>query len=286
MITNLNCLPCFVRQAVEAVGFCVPDEAQRIDIIRQLLAELAEADWNAPPVAIAQRLHRRIREATGVADPYRLLKERTNQLALTLLPEMLLATQRDEDPRQAIVRLAVAGNLIDAGAKSGIAETDIREALEQANREPLHGSASDLFAAAEHAQRILFLTDNTGEIVFDRPLIESLPTTKITIAVRGEPILNDATMEDAQVAGLTDLTTVIANGSDAPGTLLGDCSSEFRQVYDASDLIIAKGQGNYESLNHEAKHIFFLLRVKCPQVAALTGAPVGTMIVREHRPDC
>jgi uncharacterized protein with ATP-grasp and redox domains len=286
MITNLNCLPCFVRQAVEAVGFCVQDEARRIEIIRHLLIELAEADWDAPPVAIAQRLHRSIRKATGETDPYRLLKERTNHLALSLLPDMLQTAQREEDPRLAIVRLAVAGNLIDAGAKSGIAETNIREALCQANQEPLHGSASDLFAAAERAQRILFLTDNTGEIVFDRPLIESLPITKITVAVRGEPILNDATLADARVAGLTDLTTVIANGSDAPGTLLEDCSDEFRQAYDASDLIIAKGQGNYESLNHEAKHIFFLLRVKCPQVAALTGVPVGTMVVREHRPDC
>lgn len=286
MITNLNCLPCFVRLAVEAVGFCVQDEARRIEIIRHLLIELAEADWDAPPVAIAQRLHRSIRKATGETDPYRLLKERTNQLALCLLPDMLQAAQREEDPRQAIVQLAVAGNLIDAGAKSGIAETNIREALRQANQDPLHGSASDLFAAAERAQRILFLTDNTGEIVFDRPLIESLPMAKITVAVRGEPILNDATLADAQVAGLTDLTTVIANGSDAPGTLLEDCSDEFRQAYDASDLIIAKGQGNYESLNHEAKHIFFLLRVKCPQVAALTGVPVGTMVVREHRPGC
>ena len=284
MTTTLECLPCFVRQAIEAVGFCVPDEKRRIEIIRRLLSELADADWCLSPVAIVQRLHRSIRQVTGENDPYRLLKERMNRLALSLLPEMLLAARLEENPRMAIVRLAVAGNLIDAGAKSGITETDIAEALRRAVTEPLHGSADALFAAAAHAQRILFLADNTGEIVFDRELIEALPTEKITVAVRGAPVLNDATMEDARIAGLTGLTTVISNGSDAPGTILADCSDDFRHVYEVSDLIISKGQGNYESLDDTAKHVFFLLRVKCPLIATLTGAPVGSMVISERHP--
>lgn len=182
----------------------------------------------------------------------------------------------------AVVRMAVAGNLIDCGAKCGLSERGVRDALCQAGREPLHGSASDLFAAAERAQRILFLADNAGEIVFDRVLIETLPTTKVTVTVRGSPVLNDATLADAQVAGLTDLTTVIPNGSDAPGTILEDCSEAFRRLYADSDLIIAKGQGNFESLNTTTKHIFFLLRVKCPLVAAQVGAPVGAMVMLER----
>jgi damage-control phosphatase, subfamily I len=282
MTTTLDCLPCFVRQTVEAVGFAVPDESRRAAIVRQLLADLSTADWQLSPVGIAQHLHRRIRQATGEADSYRALKERMNRLALDMLPGMSQDARVEEDPRMAIVRLAVAGNLIDAGAKSGITERDVREAMCRAVREPLYGSVSALFAAAEGARRILFLADNAGEIVFDRPLIEALPTEKITVAVRGAPVLNDATMEDAQVAGLTGLTPIITNGSDAPGTILEDCSAEFRRVYEDSDLIIAKGQGNYESLAATTKHIFFLLRVKCPLVAAQVGAKAGDMIVLER----
>lgn len=282
MTTTLDCLSCFVRQAVEAVGFCVPDETARAAIVRRLLSNLAAADWNTTPVAVAQQMHRDIRLATGNADPYRTLKQRMNALALELLPCMRQTVRFEEDPRMAVVRMAVAGNLIDCGAKCGLSERGVRDALCQAGREPLHGSASDLFAAAECAQRILFLADNAGEIVFDRVLIETLPTTKVTVAVRGSPVLNDATLEDAEVAGLPELTAVVPNGSDAPGTILENCSDAFRRLYADSDLIIAKGQGNFESLNTAPKHTFFLLRVKCPLVAAQVGAPVGSMVVIER----
>ena len=282
MTTTLDCLPCFVRQAVEAVGFCVPDEARRAAIVRPLLADLSTADWQLSPVGIAQHLHRRIRQATGQSDPYRALKDRMNRLALEMLPCMRQEARFDENPRMALVRLAVAGNLIDSGAKTGMTEDNVREALCRAIREPLYGSNAALFDAAERAQRILFLADNAGEIVFDRALIEILPSKKITVAVRGSPVLNDATVEDAHTAGLTKLTTVIPNGSDAPGTILENCSEEFRRVYEESDLIIAKGQGNLESLTTTTKHIFFLLRVKCPLVASQVAAKEGEMIVLER----
>ena len=282
MTTTTACLPCFVRQAVEAVGFCVPDEEARVPILRHLLAELATADWHRTPVGVAQQLHRSIREATGQADPYHALKDRMNRLALEMLPCMRTEARFEEYPQMAVVRLAVVANLIDSGAKTGMTEVNVREALCRASRDPLCGSANALFAAAERAQRILFLADNAGEIVFDRPLLEALPTRKITVAVRGSPVLNDATVDDARVAGLTGLTTVISNGSDAPGTILEDCSEEFRRLYAESDLIIAKGQGNYESLSATTKHIFFLLRVKCARVAAQIGAKVGDMVVRER----
>lgn len=280
--TTLDCLPCFLRQAVEAVGYCVPEPTRREAILRRVMSDLAAADWSASPVAIARQVHRRIREETGATDPYAELKTRMNALALELLPCMRMTVRLADDPLLAVTRLAIAGNLIDAGAKSGIAEEGIRHALCQASQEPLYGSVRDLFEAAEQAQRILFLADNSGEIIFDRVLIEALPTAKVTVAVRGSPVLNDATMDDARVAGLTDLVSVISNGSDAPGTILKDCSEEFRRAYAASDLIIAKGQGNFESLDATGKQVFFLLRVKCPLVSQQVGAPVGALVVHEH----
>jgi len=117
----------------------------------------------------------------------------------------------------------------------------------------------------------------------DRLLIERLAPEKVTVAVRGGPVINDATLEDARAAGLCDLVKVISNGSDAPGTILEDCSPSFREVLERSDLIIAKGQGNYETLGSEEKRIVFLFQVKCAVIAAHTGAAVGTMVIRQNR---
>jgi uncharacterized protein with ATP-grasp and redox domains len=282
MNTALDCIPCFVRQAAEAVAFCVPDEARRAPIMRRLLAEIAGANWHASPAEVAQHLHRSIRRETGDPDPYRSLKTRMNGLALEMFPAFRQQALSEEDPQMAIVRMALAGNLIDAGAKTGLTEKDVRTALCRACREPVDGSARNLFQAADRAGQILFLADNAGELVFDRALIEALPRGKMVVAVRGSPVINDATMEDAETAGLSEIVRVISNGSDAPGTVVEDCSDRFRALLETSDLIIAKGQGNFETLSATPKHIFFLLRVKCSRVAADIGARVGTMVICER----
>jgi uncharacterized protein with ATP-grasp and redox domains len=132
------------------------------------------------------------------------------------------------------------------------------------------------------AEKILDLADNAGEIVFDRLLIEQLPTEKVTLVVKGEPVINDATMEDAKVAGLTEIVKVIDNGSDAPGTIMESCSQRFLEHFEDSDLVIAKGQGNYETLSRVDKNIFFILKAKCPVIARDLGCKVGEMIIRRN----
>lgn len=281
MSTTMNCIPCFVRQAAEAVNLCVPDESRRAGIMRSLLAGIAEADWNASSPAVAQQIHRLIRKATGDPDPYLAMKERMNKLALDLLPCLIRAARLEERPRAAMTRIALAGNLIDAGAKSGLSETNVRSAVCRACGEDIRGPCREMFRAAKRAKQILFLADNAGEIVFDRVLIEALPREKMHVAVRGSPVINDATLADAELAGLPALVRVVSNGSDAPGTVTEDCSDAFRRIFDDSDLIISKGQGNYESLAGTNKHAFFLMLVKCHTVSAQIGAPVGAMVIHE-----
>ncbi len=283
MNTGIDCIPCFVRQAAEAVGFCVADESRRAVVMRHILSELARLDWSGVPPATAQILHRMIRKETGNTDPYRSMKENMNRLALKLLPFLQNEARMQEDPGAAVLRLAVAGNLIDAGAKTGLKENDIRTMMCQTCQgECMKGSARELFQSAELARKVLYLTDNAGEIVFDRALIEMLPREKMVVGVRGSAVLNDATLVDAETAGLLGIVRVLSNGSDAPGILLEDCSAEFRRVFDESDLIIAKGQGNFESLSDTSKHIFFLLQVKCACVAEHLGIPVGRMAICER----
>jgi len=283
MKTALECIPCFVRQAVEAVELCTGDRRERERLVRRLLREIADTDWVVMPVVIAQRLQRIVREETGQADPYRLLKDRMNRMALDLLPALTEVSECHRDPREAVVRLAIAGNLLDAGSKTRLDPEELPQRLRTLWDMPLVGGVSDLFLAADAAHCILYLADNAGEIVFDRLLIEALPTEKITVAVRGGPVLNDATLVDADTAGIPESAPVIANGSDAPGTLVGECSEEFRYWFDRADLIIAKGQGNYETLSDTTKAVFFLLAVKCPLIAAEIGAPVGALVAKRGR---
>ena len=142
---------------------------------------------------------------------------------------------------------------------------------------------ADLKSSIDRASRILYLADNTGEIVFDRLLLEQMPRDRITFAVKGGPVLNDATREDAEFTGITDLVRVIDNGTDIPGTVLSACSAEFREEFARADLVISKGQGNYETLDEEDKHIFFLLKVKCRVVSDDLHCDVGSAVVHRRR---
>ena len=221
MKTALECIPCFVRQAMEAVEMSATDDLQSEQLLRRLLHEIADADWAVMPVTIAQRVQRLVRDETGKADPYRPLKDRMNRIALDLLPALAKGARQHADPREAVVRLAIAGNLLDAGSKVRLAPEDLSTRLNTVWDMPLVGSVTDLFRAADDARCILYLADNAGEIVFDRLLIEALPVEKITVVVRGAPVINDATLEDAETAGIPQIVPVIAKGSDAPGTLVG-----------------------------------------------------------------
>ena len=281
MQTSVECIPCFVRQTAEAVGLSTKDPAERETILRKILHALADADWADSPPAIAQQLHRIIRTETGVCDPYRSVKDRMNGLALKSLSHCQELIARAADQREAVVRIAVAGNLLDSGAKIQIQPENLPDLLATLWNTPLAGDPHELFCAADTANHILYLADNAGEIVFDKFLIDALPTGKVTVAVRGRPILNDALREDAELAGITAIARVIDNGSDAPGTVLADCSEEFREYFNQADLIISKGQGNYETLSGVCAPIFFLFTVKCPIVAAQIGAPTGTLIAKK-----
>ena len=182
-------------------------------------------------------------------------------------------------------RIAIAANVIDFGVNGSITEVSVREAINKASIDPLVGDLDGFKLTALKARKILFLLDNAGEIVFDRLLIEQLSHTQVTAAVRGCPILNDATMADALAAGIDEFVEVVENGSDAPGTLLDECCDKFRRLFDEADLIIAKGQGNYETLSDHHANIAFLFKAKCPMVATKLGVPQGMQMILQNRRD-
>jgi hypothetical protein len=268
-----------MRQALEASGFAIRDERERETVMRRLIGELSRMDLDRPPPVAAQKIHRLLRRESGVADPYREAKGRFNVMALELLPSFRDRIARSPDPFASAARLAIAGNVIDLGVKGDLTEEEAFAAVSRAFDEPVAGDIDAFRNAVLSAGRILYLADNAGEIVFDTPLLRLLPPGRVTVAVRGMPVINDATMEDAVAAGIPEIAPVIDNGSDAPGTVLADCSDAFRRAYEEADLVIAKGQGNYETLCDEKKNIFFLFKVKCPVVSSLAGLPVGAHVL-------
>lgn len=279
MKTFLDCIPCFVRQALDSVRLVTDDENIHEQVLRNVLHIAAKMDLRQSPAAMAQHIHRHIRRLTGADDPYREIKHQFNQLTLRLFPGLKTRIQNSADRLETAVRLAIAGNIIDFGVNSRLDESHVLDAIEHAMTAPLNGNIKEFSVAVQKAKNILYLADNAGEIVLDRLLLEQLPCEKITVVVKGAPIINDATMADAKTAGLTEIVAVIDNGSDAPGTILDTCSESFQKRFAAADLIIAKGQGNYETLSEVEKDIFFVLKAKCAVIAKHIGCSLGSLVL-------
>jgi uncharacterized protein with ATP-grasp and redox domains len=279
MKTSLDCIPCFVRQALDAARLVSTDTTVHERILREVLRWTGEIDMDQPAPVMGQRIHRQLRKIVGMDDPYRDVKDHQNRMALALLPELKIEIEAATDPLIMALRLAIAGNVIDMGVNDKVTESVVRESVIQAITEPFVGEQNAFREAVAEAQRILYLTDNAGEIAFDRLLIEQLGPARVTVVVRGAPVINDATMVDARVVGLHEIVEVIDNGSDAPGTLLDDCSQEFKRRFTEADLILAKGQGNYETLSDDPRNIFLLFKAKCPVIAAHVGLPIGTQVI-------
>ena len=289
MRSYLDCTPCFVRQALDAVRKATGDVAVHERVMRRVLAELARFSFEQPPPVMGCCIHRIIREQTGNADPYREAKAASNRLALKLAGELESKVGGAANGFQRALRLALAANVIDLGAKAAgdVDEAAVKAELVRALTAPLDAAAvGRLRSALDAAESVLYLTDNTGEIVFDRLLIERLAPRRVTVGVRGAPVINDATMEDAEAVGLTDLAEVITNGSATPGTVLSECPPEFRRCFERADVVISKGQGNYETLSTERRPgLFFLLRAKCLVLARDLGCEMGDLVVREAGAD-
>jgi uncharacterized protein with ATP-grasp and redox domains len=282
MKTYIDCISCFLKQAQSAVTIAVDDPILREKVMGEVLEEVSRMDFNRAAVEIGAEIHRTLREASGNPDPYRAIKDRSNRRMLALYPHFSEQINSAEDPLEMAIRLAISANIIDFGAIQDLDDETIDRTLSEASSIPLDRAAVELFRReVERAETILYLGDNAGEIVCDRLLIEQLPREKITFAVRGKPAINDATMADAEAVGMTKIVPVIDNGSDAPGTVLEWCSPEFRDRFGAADLIIAKGQGNYESLSDNHQNIFFLLKAKCSVIAKDLNSPVGVQVFQK-----
>lgn len=280
MITAKDCIPCLAQMAENTVKRITKNKDTIDRVLEKTEVLLKEMNRSLPPPKMGQQIHRLICEATGIKDPFADIKAQCTQTALALYPGLKKTVERASDGFETAARLAIAGNIIDFAVPAGFTADRIHAAVTESLAAQIdHQALKALKEQIETAENILYLADNAGETVFDRLFIDLLPKEKIRYCVRGGPVLNDAVRSDAEAAGLTNRVRVMDSGADLPGIILEECSDEFNNCFNRADLVIAKGQGNYETLDECSKNIFFLFKVKCPAVAALSRHPIGATAV-------
>jgi uncharacterized protein with ATP-grasp and redox domains len=280
MRTYLECIPCFVRQGLDALREVCTDEAEIDRILKQVLSVIAGVDRQQTPPEMSRAIHGLIRHELGNVDPYHEIKQCSTRQALEVMPEVRRRIERSDKPFDTAVRFALAGNILDFALASLYQSDQLDTTLARAETQPLdEAMVTQLQHAVDQAQTILWLADNAGETVFDRLLIEQLTDKRFIYAVKAAPIINDATLSDAQAAGVHEVADIIDNGTDAPGTVLKLCSPGFRDIFQNADLVIAKGQANFETLNEVDREIYFLTQIKCVVMARHYGYRIGDWVV-------
>ncbi len=294
MKTYLECIPCFFKQALEASRLAGADEKIQRQVLDAVALSLPEFPLEASPPEMGHIIHGLVRRYTGRDDPYLWIKEQSNRLALSIYDRAVNTLTRSGDRLLDAVELAIAGNIIDFGVNNSL---DIGEELEKilsAERNTI-GHEDRAFFNIEsfrqsliEAKTVLYLGDNAGETVFDRILMEEIKrmdgTKEITYAVKEKPIINDALEKDATDCGIDSIAEVVSSGSTAPGTIPALCSDEFMKRFDRADMVISKGQGNFEGLSDSGRTVYFLLKAKCPVIAADIGCSVGDIVLLQHVP--
>ncbi|UCE42000.1 MAG: DUF89 family protein [Candidatus Aminicenantes bacterium] len=280
MRTYLDCYPCFFHQIIGTSRMMNVDEQTIRDILVAFGQSLPRIHAEAIPPEIGREAYRLISEKTGILDPYAKLKKECTQQALSFYPKLKERVASSQDRLLEAVRIAIAGNVIDFGAN---ADFDLDKDLAVLLSQPLAINHYRAFChVLKRARKILFIADNAGETVFDRILIEELEK-QVVYAVREKPIINDALYQDALDAGIDKIAEIVSSGTDAPGTILNLCSDHFLEIYRSVDLIISKGQGNYEGLSDETRPVFFLLKAKCAVIARDIGVKQGGLILMKAK---
>lgn len=287
MKVGSRCGYCLLYRGYQEILRSTDDEDLRFEAVTSLLDLLGrEFKREAVPSRLGSDRDRLVREITGCPDPYTDMKRRANSEALLLLPklEALVGSQPADERFRAACLLSCVGNVIEYDVPGH--SHDVASALEEAWDEGFFIDDTECFRALiKPSVDILLLTDNAGEIVFDRLLARELRSLgcRVTVAVKGGPALNDALVEDALMAGISsDVDEIIDTGTDAIGINLEESSESFRSRFHNAELIVSKGMANWETLTELPAPcpVLFLFRTKCEPVAQTVEAPLERNVAK------
>ncbi|WP_003540899.1 damage-control phosphatase ARMT1 family protein [Desulfotomaculum nigrificans] len=281
MKAYIDCVHCYLKQAVTCMTLAEINEDRQHEILFELMDNIKKMDRNNTPAENSTEILLKVYRLLGNSDPYKEAKQYSNDLALKIYPKLKELLEQSDDRLYDALKIAVAGNIIDMGINRTF---DINESLKYSLRVGFSRDNYDLFVKKlQQVDEVVILGDNSGEIVFDKILVEELVRMgkKIIYVVKDSPILNDATMDDAIYVGMDKIARVITTGSNYLGAPLNRVSPTLLNLLQQAKLVISKGQANFESLEQEeiAKNkIFFLLKIKCDGVGRVAGAKLGDVV--------
>jgi uncharacterized protein with ATP-grasp and redox domains len=266
-----------MNQALRTARIATNDEVKIKQVLDEVGTMIKDIPMHHTPVQSGVLVYQKIRDITGVTDPYKEIKKNSIKEAQALYPTLIKLMNQSDNKLLTAIRIAITGNVIDFGMDKHF---NLREDLDTIINQDFaifdyEGFVNEL----ERAKSILYIGDNAGESVFDKILIEALGKP-VTYVVRGIPIINDVTMEDAIDSGIDEIAEIISSGSPAPGTILELCNDDFRHRFNEADMIISKGQGNYEGLSNISRSVFFLLKAKCKIIANDSGVNENDIILK------
>lgn len=264
----LDCLPCMLRQALEASRIVTDNTELQEKIIAEAINVIANYKKYGYSPEMARAVHQVVKKLSGIYDPFKKIKERDIKTAKKVYPSLRDFLQQKRNDLYWALKIAATGNIIDSAINNNVNIEEENGYIEKELKKEFSICDIEIFQnKLKTSKRLLIIGDNAGETVFDRILAERLSDLDIIYSVRSEPIINDATIEDAFASGLNDYAKIISSGCSAPGIILKECSDEFLKAFADSDIIISKGQGNFESLSGIDKEVFFLLKAKCPMIS-------------------
>lgn len=276
----LDCLPCVLRQVLEASRMATGKNEQHAQIMEEALKILANyKDYQNSP-DIVKDMHQVVKRLTGVSDPYKAVKERDIKAAQKAYPLLRRFVRDKQNSLYWVLKMAATGNIMDSAIYDNLNFVDSLQ--NELTKEFSICDLDMLQKTLSSATNILIIGDNAGETVFDRVLIEHLAGYAITYAVREEPVINDATLQDAYASGLGECAVIMTTGCSAPGAIMDQCSADFLRVFNKADIVISKGQGNYETLSECHRSIFFLLKAKCAVIADRLGVELNSYVCQYH----
>jgi len=277
MKVSAECMHCLVKRQADNIKK-YPDEEKKAEYLGKVLGIIANNAAEEPAPVLLSHIGRLHEEYFGKPFSFDELKKGYNAMMLEKEAEIRQKIREAADPLALALRFAQIGNFIDFGAMDSVDDGKLMEFLEQAETLPLSEDTYKKFTETlKTARKLVYMTDNCGEIVLDKLLLETIakmaPHVECTIIVRGEPVLNDATMEDALQVGIENCGKVIPNGTNIAGTYIPWLSAEAKKALDEADILISKGQGNFESLHGCGLNIYYLFLCKCQWFMERFGLP-------------
>lgn len=283
------CISCLVKGQMEKAPAGTPDE-KKAEYMQRVLKIIGEAPKEYTAPVVVRKINQVQKEMFGMEEDYSEIKKHFNEVMLAYEAEVQKKVEASEEPLMLAMQYAMIGNYIDFGAMYQVDQEYLTGLLDSASEKGISRERYDaLQRDLAKAKKLVYLTDNCGEIVMDKVLIRLLgklyPQVDITVIVRGAPVSNDATMEDAQQVRMTDMVKVIHNGNGIAGTWLPELSQEARTAMESADVLIAKGQANYETLRKCGMNIYYLFLCKCQLFAEWFRVPKFTGMLINDR-DC